>query len=125
MYTLKEINEKINKTSWKTPACELEQLKADILKKMKDSRLSYSNYRNLSLNYDRIHRLTFKEPKTPDYVVKNGFDEKVGVIKIIGNLTKDKLVSLWVHHKFMHNMYFEEAEEKCKELGLFIEEVEK
>lgn len=33
MMTLKEINEKVNKASWETPTCELEQLKADILKK--------------------------------------------------------------------------------------------
>jgi hypothetical protein len=124
MMTLKEINEKVNKASWETPACKLEQLKADILNKMHDSRLSYRNYCTLSINYDRIHRLTFKEPKNPDYIIKNVFGEKVGSIKIAGNLTKDKLVSLWLYHQFIGNMYFEEAEEKIKELCLFIEEVD-
>lgn len=124
MMTLKEINEKVNKASWETPACELEQLKADILKKMHDSRISYSNYCVLSINYDRIHRLTFKEPKSPDYIIKNEFDEKVGSIKITAKLTKGKLISLWLYHELAGNMYFEEAEEKCNELCLFIEEIE-
>lgn len=37
MISLKEINDKVNKASWETPACELEQLKVDILKKMNDN----------------------------------------------------------------------------------------
>lgn len=123
MMTLKEINEKVNKASWETPACELEQLKADILKKMNDKRITFSSHSILSINYDRIHRLTFKEPKNPDYIVKNVFDEKVGSIKIIGELTKGKLISLWLYHKLAGNMDFEEAKEKCMELCLFIEEV--
>lgn len=125
MMTLKEINEKVNKASWETPACELEQLKADILKKMHDKRISYSNYCYLSSNYDKVHHLTFKEAIIPDYIIKNEFEEKVGEIKIIGNLTKDKLVSLWLYHEFIGNIYFEEAEEKCNELCLFIEEVKR
>lgn len=92
---------------------------------MHDKRISYSNYCYLSLNYDIVHHLTFKEVVTPDYTIKNEFNEKVGEIKIVGNLTKDKLVSLWLYHKFIGNIYFEEAEEKCNELCYFIEEVKR
>lgn len=123
MMTLKEINEKVNKASWETPACELEQLKVDILKKMHDKRISYGNYCNLSSNYDKVHHLTFKEIVTPDYIIKNEFNEKVGIIKINGTLTSGKLVSLWLYHEFIGSMYFEEAEQKCNDLGLFIEVV--
>lgn len=77
MMTLKEINEKVNKASWKTPACELEQLKSDILKKMNDDRISMSTYSMLSLKYDRIHHLTFKESYDPNIIIKLSLMKKL------------------------------------------------
>lgn len=72
-----------------------------------------------------IIKIVKEETIMPDYIIKNEFNEKVGGIKIIGNLTKDKLVSLWLYHEFIGNMYFEEAEYKCNDLCLFIEEVKR
>lgn len=82
--TIFELNEEVNKASWKTPTCEL-----DISKKMNDGRISAFSYVVLSMWYDRIHRLTFKEPTKPDYIIINVFGEKVGSIKI-NNVGEEK-----------------------------------
>ena len=49
MMTIKEVNEKVNKASWETPACELEQLKVDILKKCNDLGLFIGVVKNENL----------------------------------------------------------------------------
>ena len=125
MLTLQEINEKVNKTSWETPACELNQLKADILKKMKDKRISDVNYALLSLKYDKIHHLTFKESSEPDLIVKNCFDEKIGQIEIIKEMNTGTFVALYLYHELDRFMMMKEAIQKCYELNLFIEEVKR
>ena len=83
MMTLKEINEKVDKASWMTPVCVLNQLKRDIVQMMNDNRISMTTYSMLSLKYDRIHHLTFKETKDPDYIILNVFGEKIGSIKTV------------------------------------------
>lgn len=113
----------MNKTNWETPACELEQLKADILKKMNDNRISISTYYMMSLKYDRIHHLTFKETKDPDYIILNVFGEKMGSIKKTGTFGKKKMCNLWLYHEKVGWMSMEKAEQKCNDLGLFIEVV--
>lgn len=125
MITLKEINDKVNKTSWETPACELEQLKSDILKKMNDDRISMSTYSMLSLKYDRIHHLTFKESNNPNIIIKTVFDEKVGQIEYIKVTEAGTFVALYLYHELNGFMMLSQAIEKCYELNLFIEEVER
>lgn len=123
MHTLKEINEKVNKASWETTACELEQLAQDILNKMDDKRVSKANYALLSCWYDKIHHLTFKESQNPDFIIKNVFDEKVGQIEKLKKMKTGELVALYLYHELDGFMLMNRALRKLLDLKLFIEEV--
>jgi hypothetical protein len=121
--TIYELNEEVKKASWKTPTCELEQIKLDISEKMNDNGISAFTYIVLSEWYERIHRLTFKETTNPDYIIKNEFGEKVGLIKINNVFGKKVLVDLWLYHEKIGCMSMDNAIKKCNELSLYIKEV--